>query len=288
MLNGELDEVLVRTDSSGALSPIGDGLGSVVALSDSAGTVQTQYTYEPFGKTTTAGASSSNPSKYTAREDDDTGLYYYRARYYSPTLQRFISEDPIGFSGGMNFYAYAENDPVNGTDPYGLKTFVCCRPLLRTWTFLFWALPVPFARHCYILVTPGSNAPGPRGTSERRGGANGNLTYGLHDPTNTGRSHRPVPDEASDSVNDSSKDCKDVPGPQKERKLAKESDNPKNCRGCGSNYNGRNGPNSNTYVSDVLSAAGMQIPYLPWVVPGYDGRGWFKEFVGKKLFGWLP
>jgi RHS repeat-associated protein len=56
--------------------------------------VQTSYTYEPFGKTSVTGASSSNPSQYTARENDQTGLYYHRARYYSPSLQRFISEDP--------------------------------------------------------------------------------------------------------------------------------------------------------------------------------------------------
>jgi hypothetical protein len=58
-----------------------DALGSAVALTDSAGTVQTEYTYEPFGKTSVSGASSSNPSQYTARENDGTGLYYNRARY---------------------------------------------------------------------------------------------------------------------------------------------------------------------------------------------------------------
>lgn len=50
-----------------------------------------------------------------------TGLYYYRARYYSPTLKRFISEDPIGFSSGdVNFYAYVGNSPTNFIDPLGL------------------------------------------------------------------------------------------------------------------------------------------------------------------------
>jgi len=60
----------------------------------------------------------------TGRENDGTGLYYYRARYYSPTLQRFISEDPIGFAGGdVNFYAYVGNNPIRYIDPRGLEWF---------------------------------------------------------------------------------------------------------------------------------------------------------------------
>jgi RHS repeat-associated protein len=90
-------------------------------LTDSTGTVQTQYTYEPFGKTSTSGSSNGNSSQYTGRENDGTGLYYYRTRYYSPSFQRFISEDPIGLLGGINLYAYAGNNPISFTDPLGLK-----------------------------------------------------------------------------------------------------------------------------------------------------------------------
>jgi RHS repeat-associated protein len=90
------------------------------SLGDGTGTVQTQYTYEPFGYATSAGQANSNSYKYTGREDDGSGLYYYRARYYSPRLQRFIAEDSIEFSGGINFYAYVSNNPMNGLDPLGL------------------------------------------------------------------------------------------------------------------------------------------------------------------------
>ncbi len=55
------------------------------------------------------------------RENDGTGLYYFRARYYSSTLSRFISEDPIGLRGGMNTYAYVRNNPLRWTDPLGLS-----------------------------------------------------------------------------------------------------------------------------------------------------------------------
>jgi RHS repeat-associated protein len=121
IVTGGLDQFFQRTDSAGTTSPLTDALGSVIALTDAAGAVQTSYTYEPFGSTSVTGASSSNPAQYTSRENDQTGLYYYRARYYSPSLQRFISEDPIGVSGGINLYAYVGNNPVSYSDPYGLS-----------------------------------------------------------------------------------------------------------------------------------------------------------------------
>jgi RHS repeat-associated protein len=120
-LSAGLDQFFSRSDSSGSASPLVDDLGSVIALTDSSGVIQTQYSFEPFGKTTVTGTPNSNPSKYTGREDDGTGLYYYRARYYSPGLQRFISEDPVGLAGGMNLYAYVLNSPLGSADPFGLK-----------------------------------------------------------------------------------------------------------------------------------------------------------------------
>lgn len=103
------------------MTPLADALGSNIALTDSNGTIQTQYSYEPFGKTTASGTVSSNPSKFTGREDDGTGVYGFRNRYYSPTLQRFISEDPRGLNGGMNLYAYVGNNSISLRDPFGLK-----------------------------------------------------------------------------------------------------------------------------------------------------------------------
>jgi RHS repeat-associated protein len=116
-----VDERFTRTDAGGTRNFLTDALGSAIALADSAGTIQTEYTYDAFGKMTFTGSSNSNPYQYTGRENDGTGLYYYRARYYHPELQRFISEDPIGFSGGgANFYPYVNNNSINFSDPLGL------------------------------------------------------------------------------------------------------------------------------------------------------------------------
>jgi RHS repeat-associated protein len=75
----------------------------------------------------------ANPLQFTARELDlETGLYYYRARYYDPTTGRFLSEDPIEFSGrDVNFYAYSSNDPVNYRDPTGLCRILFNGNLIR-------------------------------------------------------------------------------------------------------------------------------------------------------------
>lgn len=131
LLAGDVDEVFTRTDTLGARHLLADGLGSTLGLTDGAGALVTQYTYEPFGQTAASGEASGNASKYTGREDDGTGLYYYRARYYSPALQRFVSEDPVGFQGGdSNLYAYVGNAPVNFTDPSGFERL---HPAAGTW-----------------------------------------------------------------------------------------------------------------------------------------------------------
>jgi YD repeat-containing protein len=81
-----IDEIFSRTDvGSGTTSTfLSDALGSAIGLTDAAATVQTEYAYEPFGKTTLSGSSNSSSYQYTGRENDEIGLYYYRNRYFHP------------------------------------------------------------------------------------------------------------------------------------------------------------------------------------------------------------
>jgi len=98
-----------------------DGLGSVTSLTDPTGAVAATYTYDSFGFMRESTGSATNWFRYTARQfDSSTALYYYRARYYDPMTGRFLSEDPIGFKGGINKYIYVRNDPVASNDPTGL------------------------------------------------------------------------------------------------------------------------------------------------------------------------
>ncbi|MBI5025152.1 MAG: hypothetical protein HZC12_00170, partial [Nitrospirae bacterium] len=99
-----------------------DGLGSIVAITDSAGNVVQRYEYNSFGNITyIQDPNFIQPYTYTSREyDPETGLYYYRARYYDPKIGKFISEDPIGLAGGLNLYVYVGNSSVNFFDPLGL------------------------------------------------------------------------------------------------------------------------------------------------------------------------
>jgi len=99
-----------------------DGLGSIVSLTDHKAKVKQSYEYTAFGEMKRHGGKVKQPYGYTGREwDKEIGLYFYRARYYDPTMGRFISKDPIGFNGGdVNVYRYVHNNPINFIDPTGL------------------------------------------------------------------------------------------------------------------------------------------------------------------------
>jgi RHS repeat-associated protein len=153
---GNIDETLAMLRSGAASYYHADGLGSVTSLSSAAGSIANTYTYDSFGKLTASTGSLVNPFRYTGRESDtETGLYYYRARYYDPTAGRFLSEDPAGFTAGTDFYVYVGNNSTNLVDPKGLLQ-VCCRPahqfIFQTWAAI--SLQPPPC-HCFLKSADG-------------------------------------------------------------------------------------------------------------------------------------
>ena len=116
-----IDEPLAMTGTGGTYFYHADGLGSITSLTNGSGQLAASYVYDSFGNLMASTGTITNPFQYTGREfDSETGLYYYRARYYDLAAGRFLSEDPSGFAGGDNFYTYAEDNPTSLVDPYGL------------------------------------------------------------------------------------------------------------------------------------------------------------------------
>jgi len=127
-----IDEPICMAGSSGTLYYYHfDGLGSVAALTDVNGTFVEYYEYNVFGEPTIWDVNTmeivessvvGNPYMFTGREyDSETDLYYYRARYYRPSIGRFLQPDPIGYVDSYNLYTYCGNNPPNWIDPWGLK-----------------------------------------------------------------------------------------------------------------------------------------------------------------------
>ncbi len=117
-------ELLSQTRASTTSYYLHDGQGSVRQLANAAGSVTDSYTYSAFGQTLSHTGSSINPYQYTGQQfDSSTGLYDLRARYYDPSVGRFLSQDtfPIDFNNPieLNRYGYTANNPINFTDPSG-------------------------------------------------------------------------------------------------------------------------------------------------------------------------
>jgi len=134
-----IDEPLLMVNHGGATAGkyyyAQNNIYSVGTLMDQAGNVVEHYTYTPYGQTwflnaarnqLLPGSTVGQPFNFTGRRrDDETGLHYYRARYYSAELGRFIGRDPIGYRGSKwNLYEYARTNPAKNVDPLGLENVV--------------------------------------------------------------------------------------------------------------------------------------------------------------------
>lgn len=144
--NASLTQVLVRTAPGGTVTRAVYGLGllyeetgslaryyhcdyrgSAVAFSDASGTVTGRVEYGPFGEIASHTGDTATPYLFNARYGvmaDPNGLFYMRARYYHPTIRRFVNQDTVmgDFGNGvsLNRFAYANGNPVSLIDPFGM------------------------------------------------------------------------------------------------------------------------------------------------------------------------
>jgi RHS repeat-associated protein len=229
-----VDEIFAREMGSGTTTPLVDALGSSLAMTNSSGILATSYTYEPFGATTMSGTASTNTSQFTARENDDTGLYYFRTRYYDAYTGRFVSQDPLGERAGSNLYSYVGNQPTGYIDPYGLLQ-VCCRPVNVI------GLRQAGACHCFLKLSDGTTL----------GGYN---EYGTLPKRENQR---------DDKCPKDTPDCTDVPGADEGK-----------VRQAFNNYPSIGiylmDGTSNTVPAEVARAAGVPAKLPPCAI----GRGW--------------
>jgi len=121
-----IDEPIAVTKGGATYFYHQDGLGSVTDLTDSTGATAKSYAYDAYGNIVDQTGTIEQPYTYTGREfDAESGLYYYRARYYDPATGRFLQKDPIGLRGGINLYRYVGGNPIRFRDPYGLENPQC-------------------------------------------------------------------------------------------------------------------------------------------------------------------
>ncbi len=130
---GGIGGLLARTDHASSSSYFyhADGAGNVTALSDAQGRIAARYLYNPFGRLIAKWGPMADVNRYqfSSKESDYlSGLSYYGYRFYDPTLQRWLTRDPLGEAGGVNLYGFVGNDPISRVDPLGLTYLVSETP----------------------------------------------------------------------------------------------------------------------------------------------------------------
>jgi RHS repeat-associated protein len=121
--SGFLYELTETSNTTNMLSYHYDFRGSTVALTDGGGNLTDRFASSSYGSLIQRSGTNYTPFLLNGRfgvQTDPNGLLYMRSRYYNPYICRFINPDPIGFSGGLNWYAFADGNPIRLIDPFGL------------------------------------------------------------------------------------------------------------------------------------------------------------------------
>jgi RHS repeat-associated protein len=153
-----IDQPLAKVESGAATYYLADHLGSIVQETNASAVVTLTRQYDAWGDLLQGSGTAGYA--FTGREwDSETGLYYYRARYYNPKIGRFVSEDPSGLVDGPNLYAYAVGNPIALVDPLGQSVSDAADEWMNTSWNVFYTLPIhdnPFPRatddhqaHCW-------------------------------------------------------------------------------------------------------------------------------------------
>jgi RHS repeat-associated protein len=120
---GLLYQITETATTTNTLTYHYDLRGSTIALTDNNGNVTDRAQYSGYGMIMVRGGTNDTPFLYNGRYGvmtDPNGLVCMRARNYNPYLCRFINPDPAGFAGGLNWYCYADGNPISNLDPFGL------------------------------------------------------------------------------------------------------------------------------------------------------------------------
>jgi RHS repeat-associated protein len=128
---GGIGGLVARTENALLLTPgvrsphayyQADGNGNITCLVDGAGAVAARYLYDPYGNLIAKAGrlADANLYRFSSKElHAASGLYYYGYRFYEPSLQRWLSRDPLGEKAGWNLYGYVDNDGAGRVDPFG-------------------------------------------------------------------------------------------------------------------------------------------------------------------------
>lgn len=234
-----------------------DGLGSTTSLSNASGALAQTYTFDSFGKTTNSSGSLTNPFQYTSRElDSETNLYYFRARYLDPNIGRFISEDPLGWDEGPNYYSYVDNSPLVLNDPSGetpCKVEAKCRANRTTplRVIRIGTLGILNYKHCYIGITDANGvtstiSAGPTPGDFHKMGA---WTDPLSDPKN--------PERNNFNKDKDLKQCPNGSDPCHQVDCLKNEAAGYTNSFPVYDFRGQKAPNSNSFVNQITQACGL-------------------------------